>query len=686
MRTLTRPPFLLVIILTFCQIARAEEGILVLHVTDLEGKPIAGVVLTAAGDSSVSAPTEVTKHATEISGKARIRLAKSTRPGDPVDLVLVRAPQDLIFISPWSGHVTVPCFENNTNCVAKVVLAVKGSRELLVNSQAQLAMVSQVNAANALKFGPNPPTEEQRRQNLALAAKAFGFNPEEVDQAIRGLGKKTTDPLEVGLVALYEKNYPKAIKEITLAATELKQRLEREKSKLADVQMSLGQSYYEPGLYREAVIAYQEAAELRPNDIIILTNLGLASYQAGEYAKAGQSLQLALKLTEQKPGSDQLTLATVLTGLAVLSHIALGSYAEAEPLYEQVLEILKKLYWPEHPAVATSLNNLAALYTDQRKYAKAEPLHRRALAIREKHLSPEHPDIAQSRNNLAYLYEAQGRYAEAEPLYKKALETHEKHLPPGHPNLATSLNNLAMLYHVLGEYAKAEPLARRALAIYEDSLPAWHPSVANGLNSLALICRARGKYAEAEELFKRALAINEKLYGPEHYVIARRLNNLGKLYHVQGKYTEAEPLYTRALAIYEKQLEPEHPEVAISLDNLGKLYADQGNLTKAEPLLKRALAIREKQLLPEHPDVARSLNNNAGLYLAQGKYTEAEALFKRALMIYEKQLRFEHPDVATMIQSYASLLRKTNRVAKAEAMEARARAIQGKQTQVIPGN
>ncbi len=35
----------------------------------------------------------------------------------------------------------------------------------------------------------------------------------------------------------------------------------------------------------------------------------------------------------------------------------------------------------------------------------------RALAIREKALGPEHPDVATSLNNLALLYDDQGRYA-----------------------------------------------------------------------------------------------------------------------------------------------------------------------------------------------------------------------------------------------------------------------------------
>ena len=47
-----------------------------------------------------------------------------------------------------------------------------------------------------------------------------------------------------------------------------------------------------------------------------------------------------------------------------------------------------------HLHLATSLNNLAALYADTGQYAQAEPLYRRALAIQEKALGPEPPDAA----------------------------------------------------------------------------------------------------------------------------------------------------------------------------------------------------------------------------------------------------------------------------------------------------
>ena len=53
--------------------------------------------------------------------------------------------------------------------------------------------------------------------------------------------------------------------------------------------------------------------------------------------------------------------------------------------------------------MANSLNNLAVLYLLHGKYSEAEPLYKRSLAIVAKALGPEHPHVATSLENYAML-------------------------------------------------------------------------------------------------------------------------------------------------------------------------------------------------------------------------------------------------------------------------------------------
>ena len=55
-------------------------------------------------------------------------------------------------------------------------------------------------------------------------------------------------------------------------------------------------------------------------------------------------------------------------------------------------------------------------------------MYERSLAIREKFLGPEHPNVASSLNNLADLLRKQGSYAEARPLLERGLSISLNHL------------------------------------------------------------------------------------------------------------------------------------------------------------------------------------------------------------------------------------------------------------------
>src|SRR5260370_23675007 len=145
-------------------------------------------------------------------------------------------------------------------------------------------------------------------------------------------------------------------------------------------------------------------------------------------------------------------------------------YAEAEPLYQGALHIIRQKLGPESSQVADLLNALAELYREQGKYAQAEPLYQRALYIWEQTPGPEYPNVAFPLCNLANLYAQQGKYAEAEPLYQRALHIWEQALGPEHPQVALPLNNLAHLYQQQGKDADAKPLYHQSLHITEHSI------------------------------------------------------------------------------------------------------------------------------------------------------------------------------------------------------------------------
>jgi tetratricopeptide (TPR) repeat protein len=464
MKNLTRS-YLIVIAIVFATFtgsgkSLAEDSILIIHAEDAEDEPVKGVVFSNKGDGTQSAPTD-------RAGTTRLALPKAAYPNDWIHLQVLKGTEgsnNWIFLSPWDGRVAVPPFDNKPDRFVLVVVAQKFDKRLLANPVALRAMTATANSELAPKTAGETITEEQRRAVLVEVAKSYGLGADEIDKAIRAWGAKSKDPYEIGLTALYARNYPLATEQLSKSLEIKESELEQKKAEVADSAFFLGQSLYAQGRYGESANAYRKAAAQRPDDANVMNNLALSLTQA-------------------------------------------GSYADAEPLLKRALAIIEKALGPNHSDVATILNNLALLYDNQGKYAEAEPLYKRSLEIDEKALGPNHSDVAQSLNNLAGLYYSQGKYADAEPLLKRALAINQKVLGADHPDVATGLNNLALLYDHQGKYADAESLYQRSLAIREKVLGIDHPDVARSLHNLALLYDNQGKYADAEPLYKRALAI-----------------------------------------------------------------------------------------------------------------------------------------------------------------------------------
>src|SRR6185295_2728613 len=165
--------------------ARAEDGILVVHIAYLDKKPLPRMRIGTTGDGSIEV--------TDVAGRARIRLAPGVKAGQEVALQVVPGENDKdfwVFISPWDQRALVPPFEGGG--AAPVVLAKKADKEaLLGSSEGRLAIeqsiLSEIGKLRQQK--KSEVTEEQRRAVLQAQAAAYGLKPEEVDAAIRTAGQ-----------------------------------------------------------------------------------------------------------------------------------------------------------------------------------------------------------------------------------------------------------------------------------------------------------------------------------------------------------------------------------------------------------------------------------------------------------------------------------------------------------------
>jgi hypothetical protein len=88
--------------------------------------------------------------------------------------------------------------------------------------------------------------------------------------------------------------------------------------------------------------------------------------------------------------------------------------AEAEPLVHRALAIDEASFGPDHPTVATRLNNLAGLLRAANRLAEAEPLICRQVVIFiefERKTGHPHPHREEAQRNYTGLLTAMGKSA-----------------------------------------------------------------------------------------------------------------------------------------------------------------------------------------------------------------------------------------------------------------------------------
>jgi serine/threonine protein kinase len=362
----------------------------------------------------------------------------------------------------------------------------------------------------------------------------------------------------------------------------------------------------------------------------IRNTIGQTYMDLGLYREAGKQEELALELQRRVLGPEN---PKTLQTMASVGHAAelQGRYAEAEALLSQTVQVMRRVLGPESPDTLTAMLNLATAYDDQGKYQQAEVLYGQTLEIRRRVLGPEHRATLASMNGLANAYSNRGKYAQAEALYIKQLEISRRVLGAEHPNTVLAMSNLALNYDNEGKFADAESLFRQTLEIRRRVLGAEHPDTLMSMQYLASAYSDQGNYAQADAIFGQTLAIRNRVLGPEHPDTLLSMTNLASMYFSEGKYAQSEALGMKTLEIMRRVLGADHPDTLWRMNDLAKVYGSEGKYAQAEALFRQTLEARRRVLGPEHPNTLFTLSDIASMYQQQGKYALAETNLAQAV-------------------------------------------------------
>jgi len=430
----------------------------------------------------------------------------------------------------------------------------------------------------------------------------------------------------------------------------------------AEIQATLGRTYYQLGLFDQAnklqqsAIEALAAADSQGRRLLALTQsqraatleeLGDLKSAAALAAEASATLtSIAGATTADRVGALR-TQATV--AIAQRDFAAAKRYADAELAIVNSAQADPRL---RYQALMTAGGASWGLET----WEDAEARFREALAVALDDPQPDELNIAKARSDLGMSLQTQSRYQEAEPLEKLALATDEKMLGADHAATMAARRDLALSEYRLGRYPQAQAIMEQTLAAQRRKLGNDHPAIAGTEINLGGLLVERGAASAAEPVLAEAVSIFEKKYGPDYQGVVMAVGNLAAAHIAMGKLEAARAELDIVCAHEEKDGQVDKDRV-LTLIRLGDLQRRRGNLEAAVELHRRAVAGAHEKHGENHRFSANAHEQLALSLRDSGDEPGAEREFRAALASYAGYLaNGEHPMAATTSYELGRLL------------------------------
>ena len=339
-------------------------------------------------------------------------------------------------------------------------------------------------------------------------------------------------------------------------------------------------------LFRRA-LALDEAAHGASSPAVAesLTRLGECLSLEEKDSEAEPILRRALAIGRSQPQDS----ADGVQGYLALLLERKGDYPEAAELLRESAAITAKRDGAESQNYLVDLHNLAGAQIDMGDLEGAAQSEREVLATRERIWGPNHPDTAYSLNNLGWIYLELGRWRQAEPLLRENVEVTRKAEIPG-SRYATSLANWARLLQQKGDLVEASNTLDQAQGVLLSAGKANTWTSAKLLTYQALLDLDRNRSKDAIRLSAQAVALQRKLGGDDNPQLAGGELCLGLAELLDGSPHLAEEEFRSALEVRKRIFPATHRELLIAQVRLAEALLAQDRFQEALDLLQIATA------------------------------------------------------------------------------------------------
>lgn len=303
---------------------------------------------------------------------------------------------------------------------------------------------------------------------------------------------------------------------------------------------------YEQGKFDEAEQLYHVALALSADDRLtaatIASNLGALYKRSNRLPEAEQQYRQALDLRRRHLTQARPEIADSMNNLAEVYRLE-GRYWEARNLAEAAVQALEQAD-PRSPDMPVFLNNWAGMERDLQHSGRAEQLLQWAYHLADKPGDRANTSLATVLNTLAQVRTDQHRYAQAEQLYLDAIAIFEKADRPY--ELAVSCANLGRAQLQLGRTAEARQTELHALELMNAEMQPDELLRAAILRNLGNVAAAEGDVPVALNYFAEALRRLERVLGPRHPSLADVLLDYAAVASRAGDKSQARKMRKRA--------------------------------------------------------------------------------------------------------------------------------------------
>lgn len=332
----------------------------------------------------------------------------------------------------------------------------------------------------------------------------------------------------------------------------------------------------------------------------IQSTLGVTYYQLSLYPEAEPLLRSALTLYDRELGPDAIKTAQARVNLGALLHWASRTEDSIAEL-RQAVAVLRRHQPEARFELASGLSELGSVLGVAGQHDEATRVLEEAIVLCRQIGASTDPILGGALGDLSTALSALGRREESLAALEQAVAINRR-LPDGGVNLATCLSNLADWQARLGNPERAVPAAQEALAIREKLFGTNSSPVAFSHARLGQILIAATNYPAARLHIEQALKIGQATMQPRHRNFQFLLRQAGTLQLREGQAEAAEKSLREARSISEENYGATHAATRYNGCLLAEALAALGRNREARDLLSASIGVVKEDLQAD-PDL-----------------------------------------------------------------------------------